>query len=311
MSFIFTTRFRSFLHLPIMPAKKREFQLFNHWITRASSARPPIFFETGACAWTVSEKRRPGPVSFTVVASMLSFHRWIKTWNSKAGFYLVATKFYQRKFIEGGLPAEKVLLKPHFISPDPEPRPEDQHGEYALFIGRLDPEKGVRTLLEAWKTLKAIPLIIRGGGQMECEVSQFIKDNDLSKIIDVIGRLSKEELTEKIKKARFLVWPSEGFYETFGYVAVESFSCGVPVIASRIGVLREIVADGVTGLHFTPGDSQDLAAKVRWAWEHPAEMAEMGRNARREYEAKYTAEKNYGLLMEIYQRAIAENSAVK
>jgi glycosyltransferase involved in cell wall biosynthesis len=180
-----------------------------------------------------------------------------------------------------------------------------------MFIGRLDPEKGVLTLLEAWKTLKDIPLIIRGDGQMENEVNRFIQDNDLSNMIEVTGRLSKEELTNKIKDARFLVWPSEGYFETFGYVAVESFSCRVPVVGSRIGAMSEIVTDGGTGLHFNPGDSQDLASKVQWAWEHPAEMDEMGRNARREFEAKYTAEKNYGMLMNIYQRAIAENRATK
>lgn len=246
-----------------------------------------------------------------VVATMLSLHRWIKTWNSKVDIYLVATEFYKHKFTEGGLPADKILVKPHFIYPDPKPHSGNQPGEYAMFIGRLDPEKGVLTLLEAWKTLKDIPLIIRGDGQMENEVNRFIQDNDLSNMIEVTGRLSKEELTNKIKDARFLVWPSEGYFETFGYVAVESFSCGVPVVSSRIGVMSEIVTDGVTGLHFNPGDSQDLASKVQWAWEHPAEMDEMGRNARREFEAKYTAEKNYGMLMNIYQRAIAENRATK
>lgn len=246
-----------------------------------------------------------------VVATMLSLHRWIKTWNSKVDIYLVATEFYKHKFTEGGLPADKILVKPHFIYPDPKPHSGNQPGEYAMFIGRLDPEKGVLTLLEAWKTLKDIPIIIRGDGQMENEVNRFIQDNDLSNMIEVTGRLSKEELTNKIKDARFLVWPSEGYFETFGYVAVESFSCGVPVVGSRIGVMSEIVTDGVTGLHFNPGDSQDLASKVQWAWEHPAEMDEMGRNARREFEAKYTAEKNYGMLMNIYQRAIAENRATK
>jgi glycosyltransferase involved in cell wall biosynthesis len=76
------------------------------------------------------------------------------------------------------------------------------------------------------------------------------------------------------------------------------------VIASGTGVMAEIVTDGITGLHFNPGDPKDLMMKVRWAWEHPVEMAEMGRNARREYEEKYTADKNYDMLMEIYQRAI-------
>jgi glycosyltransferase involved in cell wall biosynthesis len=69
--------------------------------------------------------------------------------------------------------------------------------------------------------------------------------------------------------------------------------------------MEEIVTDGRTGLHFTPGDADDLAAKVEWAWAHPEEMAAMGRAARAEYEAKYTAERNYEMLMEIYTKAIA------
>jgi glycosyltransferase involved in cell wall biosynthesis len=239
-----------------------------------------------------------------VVAFMLSLHRWLKTWHSMVDFYLVATEFYKRKFIAGGLPAGKILVKPHFIHPDPGARPAGQPGDYALFIARLDPEKGVRTLLSAWKTLKDIPLKIRGSGQLEAEVNRFVLQNDLSGTVEVVGRLSRDELTQKVKNARFLVWPSEGYCETFGYVAVESFSCGVPVIASRIGVLSEVVTDGFTGLHYHPGDQQDLAAKVRWAWEHPAEMAEMGGNARRQYETRYTAETNYTMLMGIYQRAI-------
>lgn len=243
------------------------------------------------------------PFQTAIVASMLSLHRWTKTWKSRVDYYLVATEFYKNKFIEGGLPPEKIIVKPHFIYPDSLPRPEHQLGDYALFIGRLDPEKGVRTMLHAWMHLSDIPLKIRGSGQLEEDIRIFIKNNGLSNV-EIIERLSGPGLTNMIKKARFLVWPSEGYYETFGYVAVESFSCGVPVIASRIGVCGEIVSDQITGLHFTPGDPVDLAVKVRRAWEHPLEMAELGKNARREYDQKYTAERNYDLLMEIYQRAI-------
>jgi len=78
----------------------------------------------------------------------------------------------------------------------------------------------------------------------------------------------------------------------------------VPVICSRLGAMREIVADGRTGLHFTPGAADDLAGRVQWAWMHPQEMAAMGRSARAEFEEKYTAQKNYTLLMDIYQRAL-------
>lgn len=241
-----------------------------------------------------------------VVASMLGLHRMMGTWNSKVDVYLVATDFYRRKFIEGGLPAEKLVVKPHFVSPVAELSSNHSTGGCALFIGRLDPEKGIRTLMAAWKNLRDIPLEIRGSGQLEDEVRRSIQENDLTNTVQIIGRLSREELTDKIKAAAFLVWPSEGFYETFGYVAVESFSCGVPVIASRIGVPGEIVTDGVTGLLFNPGDPRDLATKVRWAWEHPEEMLRMGSNARKEYETKYTANKNYEMLLSIYQRAISD-----
>jgi glycosyltransferase involved in cell wall biosynthesis len=84
----------------------------------------------------------------------------------------------------------------------------------------------------------------------------------------------------------------------------ESFACSTPVICSRMGVMQELVADGRTGLHFTPADPDDLARKVEWAWAHPDETCAMGKAARKEYEAKYTAEKNYPLLIEIYNRAL-------
>jgi glycosyltransferase involved in cell wall biosynthesis len=244
-----------------------------------------------------------------VVASMLGLHRVMGTWKSKVDVYLVATEFYRQKFIEGGLPPGKLVVKPHFISPDPGPTSDRAMNRRALFIGRLDPEKGIRTMLSAWMSLKDIPLDIRGSGQLEAEVRRFLQEKDLTDIVQIVGRLSREELTARIKNSAFLIWPSEGFYETFGYVAVESFSCGVPVIASRIGVPGEIVSDGVTGLLFNPGDHADLAAKVRWAWEHPEEMSRMGANAREEYEAKYTAERNYEMLSSIYQRAISNKRA--
>jgi glycosyltransferase involved in cell wall biosynthesis len=219
-------------------------------------------------------------------------------------YFVVATSVYKNLFVAGGLPPEKIVIKPHFIHPDPGARSAAERGKYALFIGRLDQVKGIPTLLAAWKGLSDIPLFIRGNGSLENDVQRSIRDEQLRGSIQRLERMARPELMDKIKGARFLLWPSEGYYETFGFVAVESFSCGVPVIASRIGVLAEIVRENVTGLLFTPGDPADLAAKVRWAWDHPAEMDAMGKNARREYEARYTAKENYPKLMEIYRQAI-------
>ena len=86
---------------------------------------------------------------------------------------------------------------------------------------------------------------------------------------------------------------------------VEAFACGTPVICSRLGGLREIVADGCTGLHFNPGDAEDLAGKLDWLWTQPSQLTAMRRAARAEYKRNYTAERNYELMMQIYERTMA------
>ncbi len=239
-----------------------------------------------------------------VTAAMLVFHRWARTWEKLVDVYIVATDFYREKFITGGLPADRIAVKPHFVEPDPTPR--ERPGDYALFIGRLSPEKGVPTLLRAWRGLDQIPLKIRGEGPLYDEVCRF--SDSRPSTVHLLPRASRDQLTSVLKGSRFLVWPSEGYYETFGLVAIESFACGVPVITSGLGAMGEIVEDGRTGLHFKPGDPVDLATKIEWAWVHHEEMAAMGRAARAQYEAKYTAARNYDMLMEIYQRASAASA---
>ena len=108
-----------------------------------------------------------------------------------------------------------------------------------------------------------------------------------------------------MKKAKFLLFPSK-WYEGFPNTLAEAFACGLPVIASKLGSMAEIVEDGVTGLHFEPGNPVDFADKIKWLIEHPDKCRQMGKNARQVYLEKYTAEKNYETLMNIYQKAIAE-----
>jgi glycosyltransferase involved in cell wall biosynthesis len=117
------------------------------------------------------------------------------------------------------------------------------------------------------------------------------------------GRLSHDATIEAMKNARFLVFPSE-WYEGFPVTIAEAFACGLPVICSRLGSMQEIVADGRTGLHFRPTEADDLVRKVEWAWDHPEQVEAMGRGTRLEFEAKYTAERNFYLLKEIYEFAM-------
>jgi len=236
-----------------------------------------------------------------VVALMLGSHRLRNTWNREISCFVALSQFARNKFVEGGLPEDRIFIKPNFVHPDPGARVGD--GEYALFIGRLSPEKGLSTLLAAWKRLRqSIPLVIIGGGPdrelLEAQVAQEKLTN-----VQFRGQLPREQTLAAINNARFVIIPSV-WYETFCMAIAESFACSTPVICSRMGVMQELVTDGRTGLHFTPSDPDDLAQKVEWAWTHGDEVRAMGLEARKEYEAKYTAEKNYPILMEIYRRAV-------
>jgi len=237
-----------------------------------------------------------------LVTTMLAVHRLLKTWTEKVDIYIALTEFARKKFIEGGLPAEKIVVKPNFVEPDPGAK-DYKIGNYVLFVGRLSQEKGLFTLLKAWKLVKNIPLKIVGDGSLRESLENFVNRANLSKKVEFLGRCSRKEVIQLMHKARFLVFPSE-WYECFPMTIAEAFACGLPVVASRLGAMAEIVENGRTGLHFNTGDPEDLATKVEWAWTHPQEIAEMGCEARREYEAKYTAERNYEILMEIYRKAI-------
>jgi len=233
-----------------------------------------------------------------VVAAMLTLHRALGTWNMVDRF-IALTEFARQKFIEGGFPPEKISVKPNFVHPDP--GPGEGRGGYALFVGRLSPEKGLGTLLMAWERLGGkVPLKIVGDGPLAPEVQEAQKRIPG---VEWLGRKAPEEVYALMGEAAFLVFPSE-CYETFGRVAIEAFAKGTPVLAAHIGAVGEVTEDGRTGLHFRPGDPEDLAAKVEWLLAHPNELARMRKEARAEYEAKYTAEENYRQLMAIYQTVL-------
>lgn len=243
-------------------------------------------------------------VASSVVATMLGIHRLIGTWSRQVDNYIALTDFARQKFVAGGLPAKKIVVKPNFIGSDPGPR---INSLYALFVGRLSIEKGVVTLLEAGKHLGSLPLKIVGDGPLYGFAKEYVQKNNL-KEIELLGSQSPDQVFCLLKQASFLVFPSI-WYETFGMTIIEAYACGVPVISSQIGAPAEIVEDRRTGLFFQPGNALDLAEKITWARNNQAIMEEMGHNARLEYEAKYTAEKNLHALEDIYEQAINNHKA--
>ncbi|MBF2028657.1 MAG: glycosyltransferase [Oscillatoriales cyanobacterium C42_A2020_001] len=239
-----------------------------------------------------------------VVAANISVHSWLGTWNKAVDVFIAYSRFAMDKFIQGGLPAEKLAFKTNFLHPAPQPG--EGKGDYALFVGRLSVEKGLGVMLDAWRKLGGkIPLKILGDGPMAGLVTAAAKEMPE---IEWLGRRPLEEVYEIVGDAAFLVFPSE-WYETFGRVAIEAFARGTPVVASKIGAITELVEHERTGLHFHPSDPSDLAAKIQWLLDHPTELKHMRHEARAEFEMKYTAEDNYQRLMEIY--AHAQTSKVK
>lgn len=235
------------------------------------------------------------------LAMMLGVHRLRGTWSRSIAAYVALSHFSRDYFAAAGLPAGKIHVKPNFVAGEIAPRTEP--GEYALFAGRLSPEKGVLEMVAAWQRLSHIPLVVAGDGPLRDRVAQLVRASNCGHI-NLLGQLSAHDVQAWMKRARFLVFPSQ-WYEPFGMSLLEAAACGVPSIAARIGGVPELVRDGQTGLLFDPQDADELAAKADWAWTHPSEMAPMGSAARNLYLQEYTPEKNYDLLMNIYGAALS------
>lgn len=241
---------------------------------------------------------RESRAASAVTAAMISIHRTLQTWTKMVDVFVTLTHFAREKFIQGGLPGDKIVVKPNFVHPDP--GPGEGNGGYALYVGRLSVEKGLDTLLTAWKLLGGhVPLKIVGDGPLAGQVQAL---TETLPQVEWLGRQPMTEVHALMGEARFLVFPSK-WYETFGRVAVEAFAKGTPVVAANIGAIAELVDHGRTGLHFCPGDPADLATKIEWVLAHPRELTQMQVAARAEFEAKYTAKLNYQRLMEIYSLA--------
>jgi glycosyltransferase involved in cell wall biosynthesis len=237
------------------------------------------------------------------VAAMLTLHRSIRTWDKAVTSYIVMTEFARNKFIDGGLPAARITVKPHFL--DPDPGVGKGEGNYALFVGRLSSEKGVETLLNAWEELgHTLQLKIVGDGPLATRVNQSLYKNSS---IEWLGSKSPQEVYALMGDATCLIFPSQ-WYETFGLVVIEAFARGTPVIASRIGGIEEIVEHAKTGLFFTPGDHHDLARQILWLKNNPRQMSEMRREARTRFLTKYSSPCNYEKLIAIYQDAMGHCS---
>lgn len=201
--------------------------------------------------------------------------------------YICLTGFQKKRMIAAGIPEERIVVKPNFV--DWAGAPSEGPGEFALFIGRLSPEKGITELLEQWPRA-GLPLKIVGSGPLSDRLPRLAG-------VEHLGRQTPEEVRSLLARARFLVMNSQ-WYEGLPLVVIEAFAAGVPCLLPAIGSLTELVDDGRTGLLFR---QDDLADRARALWElAPA----LRRDCRAEYEQRYTPAANARTLTTIYRNLL-------
>ena len=233
------------------------------------------------------------------VAAMLASHRMAGTWSGKVDTYIAVTNFARDKFIEGGLPAGKLTVKPNFLLNDP--GPGDGSGGYCLFVGRLSQEKGLDTLLTAWQELGSrITLKIAGDGPQRETVERRARTLNG---VEYLGQCEHSLAMDLLKRAALLIFPSE-WYEGLPMTVIEAMACGTPVVASEIGSMKELIAEGLNGVLFPAGSAEGLIKRIEDLLSRPKTLFGMRDSTRYHYQTNYTRAANYQSLQRIYQGAL-------
>lgn len=257
----------------------------------------------GKLPWRAVTRKcyRDSALQSAVLAGTYALHTWMGSLHRNADRIIALTDFARDKLIGGGLPADRIVIKGNFLE-DPAPTPtlpaDPARGDRVLYVGRLSEEKGIQVLVRAAATLDDTAFDVIGQGPLALPRPGNVTFH---------GHLAKPRIHAAMQRSALLVLPSL-CYEGMPMVLIEAYANGLPVLASRLGALAGLVEDGVTGLLFTPGDADDLAAKLRWARAHPDQIRQMGLRAREKYLTHYTAERNYERLMQIYAEAAAHRA---
>jgi glycosyltransferase involved in cell wall biosynthesis len=238
---------------------------------------------------------------------MTALHNRLGTWQNRVAQYIALTEFARQKFLGShlGLDPSQVSVKPNF-SFDPALVMPDQKSDFFLYVGRLSVEKGIVPFLEAVRDIHC-PVKILGNGPF---VEQVQALSDQYSHIEFLGYRSKDEVLALLKQARALIFPSI-CYEGFPVSVVEALACGTPVVASNIGGIPEIITDLQNGLLFEAGNIRQMVDTIKLISQEDELWRSMCFNARKTYEARYTPEQNYQMLIQVYRQAIRSLDAKK
>ena len=253
---------------------------------------------------------RDSRIATLPVSLMIALHRAKNTWKKNIDAFITLTEFQREKMIQFGIPEASLFVKPQFLENPPEPLPWQRRESKAVFIGRLYPAKGIHILIDSWKKWgkSAAPLEIIGDGPMRNELMNAAGKSEAASSISFLGNLSHAEAMRRLSSAKLLILPSLCF-EGFPMVVQEAYAYGVPIAASNIGSLPYLIPENRSGTLFVPGNAESLLASVQPLLADDKQLRLLGAQAKQEFDSKYTAGKNYDILMSIYASAAAHRGA--
>lgn len=210
--------------------------------------------------------------------------------------YICLTEFTKHK-LEKHANGAKVFVKPNFVY---DIGMKEANEDYYLFVGRVEEIKGVEVLIDTFKEIPDHLLKIAGRGDLDTEIRERITKENLNNI-ELLGYQNREAVNELMRNAKALIMCSQ-WYETFGMVIAEAYSCGTPVIVGDIGNIKDLVIPGKTGELFTYNSYQDMIEAIKLF--ESGSYEEYSRNSYAFFNERLTSESNYNQLMNIYNQLV-------
>jgi glycosyltransferase involved in cell wall biosynthesis len=207
-------------------------------------------------------------------------------WINDVDAFISLTEFGRNIIAAHGIPIEKLHVVSDFRQDPLLNTKPCTPGQGAIVICRLSAEKGLYTLMKAWKDIE-YPLTIVGDGPLRKELEILAPPS-----VRFIGFKSGAELYKLREQTAFSIFPSE-CYEGFGATMIESMAVGRAVVACDIGARSEAITHGINGLLYQPLNPEDLRDKILYLIHNNDILVQMGHNARDTYLCRYTAEQHY------------------
>jgi glycosyltransferase involved in cell wall biosynthesis len=243
---------------------------------------------------------RQSRAATALVAGMLSVNRLRGVYSRDVDRYLCLTAFARQRFLRAGFPAHRLIVRANGL-PNP-PQLGRGDGGFALFVGRLRQEKGVETLIRAWKDVP-YPLKIVGDGPLRSDMETLARTLGINVTFE--GLKERADVAAFMQSATLLIIPSE-CYEGFPVTVLEGLATGVPLVVSALGALDELIDAPTHGVKFTPGDPIGLRAAATGLLADPAARLAMRLANRTLFDTMYSPATALQSLEKIYGHLTSE-----